>query len=322
MDTTSSATGAGRLMARVCCAASLALVMGTAAGAGLFSAKEIPSAWNDSTVKVDGIGGEWDTDAMTEKEGLSVAAANDGKDLYIYAVAADRSSAAQLSGAFKQTFTLWLDGKGGKKKVYGIRITAQSAKSNESEARTLPPGEQQEERKRPEARVISTVSYEADMVDAEGSIGTLETEGVEFKSGLNRKKRPVFEFRIPLAKLTAKDSTGIGIGFETSEISESAMPAKKEQGARSGGGMEGGPGGGMSGGPGGGMGGEPGGGMGGGPGGGMGGGHGGGMGGGPGGGMGGGPGGGMGGGHGAMGESAPALPDPIGFWLKIKLASK
>ena len=298
---------------RLCAAMGFALVMASAACAGLFGAKEIPSTWNASTITLDGVGMEWDEDKMTEKDGLSVAAANDDKYLYIYAAALDRDSSAQLSGKFKQTFILWLDGKGGKKKNYGIKLAVMGGKEKQGEDRPRPHDEQSGERKAPEPRTISTVSYEASIVDAEGTLSSLEVEGVEFKSGLNRKKRPAFEFKVPLAKLISKNAAFVGAGFETSEIDESATPGKKDSeiGWR-GGGMGGGPGGGMGGG----MGGGPGGGMGGRPGGGMGGGPSGGMGGGPGGGMGGGPGGGMSGGPGA------SLPDPISFWLKIKLATK
>ncbi|HBA60514.1 MAG TPA: hypothetical protein DCZ92_06800 [Elusimicrobia bacterium] len=260
-------------------------------------------------IKVDGDGADWEADAMTEKDGLSVSAANDDKDLYIYVAALDRDSAAQLSGMFKQTFTLWLDGKGGKKRVYGINLEVKGGKEKQKEDRPQPPDEQSAERKAPEQRMVSTVSYEASIVDEDGPLVSLEADGVEFKSGLNRKRRPVLEFKIPLAKLISKNIEVVGVGFEASEITESAMPEKKNYGSGSEGGRSGGPGGmgggsGM-GGPGGGRGGPP-------PGGGSG------MGG-PGGSSGGGPG--M-GGPGGAGSSAPTLPDPISFWLKVKLASK
>jgi len=305
----------GRLWPAFCAASGLAVMLVSAVSAGLFGTKEIPSAWNASTITVDGAGTEWDENGMTEKDGLSVAAANDAKYLYIYTAAMDRDSSAQLSGMFKQTFTLWLDGKGGKKKAYGIKLEIKGGRQQQKEGRAQMPGERTADRMPAEPRTISTASYEASIVDADGQIGTLASSGVEFKSGLNRRKRPVLEFKIPLAKLMEKVPGVVGVGFVVSEIDESAMPVKQGFGNSSGGGRGGrggrGPGGGMGGGPGGGMGGGPGGGMGG---------PGGGMGGGPGGGMGDGPDGGMGGGPGGGGP--PTLPDPINFWLKVKLASK
>ncbi|MBI5745242.1 MAG: hypothetical protein HY952_11920 [Elusimicrobia bacterium] len=289
--------GAGRHRLGLCAATAIAFVMASTACAGLFSAKETPSAWNDSSIKIDGDGVEWDAAAMTEKDGLSVSAANDDKNLYIYAAAMGRDSAAQLSGMFKQTFTLWLDGKGGKKKVYGIKLEIKGGRKLQKENRPLP-NDGATDRMPAEPGTVSTVSYEASIVGADNPLGTLDADGVEFKSGLNRRKRPVLEFKVPLAMLMEKTPGVVGVGFVTSEIDESAMPSKQGFGNGPGGGMGGGPGGG---------------GMGGGPGGGI-------RGGGPGGGMGGGPGGGMGGGP--AGGSAPSLPDPINFWLKVKLASK
>lgn len=124
-------SSAGRLCMGLCAAISLTLLMGSAVSAGLFSSKEIPSAWNDLFVKVDGDGTEWDAYTMTEKDGLSVSAANDDKNLYIYVAAMDRDSTAQLSGMFKQTFTLWLDGTGGKKKAYGIKLVIKDGREKQ-----------------------------------------------------------------------------------------------------------------------------------------------------------------------------------------------
>jgi len=279
----------GRHKLALYAATAIAFAMASNACAGLFSAKEISSAWNDSSIKIDGDGAEWDAAAMTEKDGLSVSAANDEKNLYIYAAALDRDSAAQLSGMFKQTFTLWLDGKGGKKKAYGIKLDIKGGRQLQKEGRPQMPAERSADRMPAEPRTVSTVSYETTIVDADGPIDTLDSSGVEFKSGLNRRNRPVLEFKIPLAKLMEKAPGLVGVGFAASEIDESAMPIKQGLGNSSGGGRSGrGPGGGMGGGPGGGMGGGPEGGMGGGPG----------------------------------GGGPPSLPDAIDFWLKVKLASK
>ncbi len=47
----------GRLWSTFCAAAGLAVVLASAVSAGLFGTKEIPSAWNASTIAVDGSGG-------------------------------------------------------------------------------------------------------------------------------------------------------------------------------------------------------------------------------------------------------------------------
>ncbi|HNW44872.1 MAG TPA: hypothetical protein PKI19_10235 [Elusimicrobiales bacterium] len=312
--------GAG-LSSTVLLLAVAVLLLPVPAAAGLFGTTEVKSVWNESEIKIDGSATEWADADPIEKGGLGVVAANDGSNLYLYVTALGREAEGQLSGRYKQTFTLWLDGKGGKKKAYGIKLTPQmpEMKRPVGERPSAPPSDSSSqsrgERKMSEARVSS---YTAVIVDAEGeTLAALEDDAVEFKAGLNKKKRLMFEFKLPLAKLFEKTGETIGVGVETSEIDESAMPKPPSGSGDSA--SSGGRGSGMGGGRSGGMGGGPGGGMGGGPGGGMGGGPGGGMGGGPGGGMGGGPGGGSGGGPGGPSQS---LPDAISFWLKVKLAVK
>lgn len=275
--------------------AAAALLTATA-NAGLFGSKPIAAVWNEGAVKADGDGSEWKVDAMTEKDGLELAVSNDGQGLYVYVAARDRDTAAQLSGMFKQSFTLWLDSKGTKKKTFGIKVTPEM-KRPEGGIRQAQP------------KMGSSIkpTYTAGLV-ADNDDEATPLEGVEFKNGLTRRERPVFEFRIPLEKLTAKTGDIVGIGIETSKIDESAMPKMEggpagRPGGRGGGRGEGfgPPPGGMPGGGGGEMGG---------PGGGM---------------MGGGPGGGPGGGgrpSGGPGGQEASLPSPLDFWLKVKLAVK
>ncbi|OGR37198.1 MAG: hypothetical protein A2X29_06900 [Elusimicrobia bacterium GWA2_64_40] len=266
-----------------------------AANAGLFSGKPLPAAWNDAAAKADGDGSEWKVDAMTEKDGIEIAAANDERDLYVYVAARDRDTAAQLSGMFKQSFTIWLDPKGTKKKTFGIKVTPEMKR---------PAGAARQEQ--PKMGSSRKPAYTAGLVEGEDE-EAIPLEGVEFKNGLTRRERPLFELRIPLERLTAKAGDIVGIGIETSKIDESAMP--KTEGGTAGRTGRGGargegfgpPSGGMPGGGGGEMGG---------PGGGM---------------MGGGPGGGPGGGGrpgGGSGGQETSLPSPLDFWLKVKLAIK
>lgn len=272
-----------------------AALLAAAANAGLFGAKPIAAVWNEAATKADGDGSEWKADAMTEKDGLEIAVSNDGQDLYVYVAARDRDTAAQLSGMFKQSFTLWLDSKGAKKKNFGIKVTPEIKKPADG-ARQEPP------------KMWSSPkpAYSAGLL-AGDSKAAAPLEGIEFINGFTRRERPVFEFRIPLEKLTAKNGDIVGIGIETSKIDESARP-----------GMEGGPSGrpGRGGARGGGFGPPPGGMPGGGgrelggPGGGM---------------MDGGPGGGPGGGgrpKGGPGGQEASLPSHLDFWLKVKLAVK
>lgn len=292
-------TSTGPLCRAFLCAA-IAATAAAPASAGLFSAKEVPAAWNDSAIKIDGSAAEWDEAAFTEKSGLAVSAANDDKYLYVHISALDRDSAGQLSGRFKQTFTLWLDGDGGKKRSYGVKLTPKTPSGKEERPSGQDAGSGDKKRPEPKAASYSSV------ILSDGGDGTnsLEADGVEFKAGLNARKRPVLEFKVPLARVFDKTGQFIGLGVETSDIDSSAITV--DRGSR----PEGGPGGrgggqGMggtppAGGPGGGMEGPPPGGMGG-PGRGEG--------------MGGGPG-------GSAGDNAAQLPDPIGFWLRIKLAAK
>lgn len=272
-----------------------AALLAATANAGLFSAKPIAAVWNEAATKADGDGSEWKVDAMTEKDGLEIAVSNDGQELYVYVAARDRDTAAQLSGMFKQSFTLWLDSKGAKKKNFGIRVTPETKKPAGG-ARQEPP------------KMWSSLkpAYSAGLL-AGDSEAAAPLEGIEFSNGFTRRERPAFEFRIPLEKLTAKNGDTVGIGIETSRIAESAMPRMEggpsgrpgRGGARGGGfnpphgGMPGGGGKEMSG-----------------PGGGM---------------MGGGPGSGPGRGglpRGGPGGQEASLPSHLDFWLKVKLAVK
>lgn len=303
--------------AALCCAAGLAFFLAPAAQAGT------SSAWNEGSVKVDGAAGEWDEESITEKDGLAVAFANDDRDLYVYVAALDKDASAQLTGRYKQTFTLWVNGKGSRKKTFGVKLSpghrpagvppkgAEKDPSSAAPAAGTPPAMDDEQAGPPAERAASTVTYAMAIVDAEAELGALADDGVEFAAGLNRRKRTVFEFKVPLSLVTVKGKDVLSIGFETSEIDSSAMGGGKggpagSSGSAAGsgrpGGMGGGPRGGMGGGPGGGMGGRPGEGMGGGPGGGQ--------------------GGSMRGGPGGSGSgSGVAIADPIGFWLKVKLAA-
>ncbi|HBA62090.1 MAG TPA: hypothetical protein DCZ92_14995 [Elusimicrobia bacterium] len=184
----------------------LAVLLASPAGAGLFGARQLPAKWNDSKIIVDGADGDWDEGGSIEKNGLAVAAANDDQYLYVCVRAADRDGAAQLGGAFKQSFTLWLDA-GGKKKGYGIKLDHRGGAPER------------------EPLAVSTASYTATVVDKDGPLGSLESEGIGFMPGLGKKKRLLFEFRIPLAKAAVRPGGALSLGFETSDIDESALPA-------------------------------------------------------------------------------------------------
>ena len=247
------------------CAAVLVLAAASAASAGLFGPKEIASTWN-AAATVEGTEAGWYEFGLTEKEGLAVAVSNDNMNLYVYAAASDRDLAAQLSGKFNQTFTVWLDGRGGKKKVYGIRLEVKPGKEPK-EARPEPPKAQSGEKKKTEEKEIP---YLAVIVDKKGPISSLEADGAAFRSGFSGRSKPMFEFKFPLNKVLPGGGL-VGIGFETSKIDDSVLAELR----RAEGGVIGG--------------GDP----------------------------------FKSGRHkGKIVSSGPSLPEPIDFWLKVRLASK
>ena len=187
------------------------------ARAGLFGSKEIASTWNASAV-VEGTQSAWYEFSLLTKNELSVAVSNDEKNLYVYVAAWDSDAAAQLSGKFGQAFTVWLDGKAGKKKVYGIRL---KVKASEENAEVSLSTKAKSEEKKIEGK--KEIPYVAVIVDEKGPVSTLKADGVAFRTGFNWGLKPMFEFKFPLEKVLSKSAGFIGIGFETSKIDNSIL---------------------------------------------------------------------------------------------------
>ncbi|MEO5898026.1 MAG: hypothetical protein ABIS06_20250 [Vicinamibacterales bacterium] len=88
------------------------------ASAWLSASQPIASRWRDKDIAVDGTISEW-TELTSFDEGISVAAFNDGRDLYLAVASSDAQRRRQLATA---GLVVWLDPGGGKKEVFGVRI--------------------------------------------------------------------------------------------------------------------------------------------------------------------------------------------------------
>ena len=258
----------------------LALTCLMAVGCG---SVRLDSRWVDREITVDGDDGEWENAKLYVKDWpIDVGLLNDGEYLYLCLTTVDRDLQTEV---LMRGFELWIDPKGGRRKVVGIRFPLGMAqRRSEGEE----PGELGRGRGgmrgfpggRPNMRGSSGGSRQLDPERFMAAMKRLGASGelvlLEYDDDEGRRKaisrddplqvrvaydrgRLVYEARIPLhnsehplSELQVSAGDRVGIGFKTAEIDMTSMMARR-RGMR-GGGMPGGgmPGGGM---PGGGMGG-------------------------------------------------------------------
>ncbi|MFA6471179.1 MAG: hypothetical protein WCU00_03975 [Candidatus Latescibacterota bacterium] len=277
---------------------------------------EIVSKWCDRTITIDGVdnGAEWENvRQFFDEEKVTIGIMNDEKNIYLRLSTYDQKLQRQLLAS---GFTIWFDGKGGAKKLLGIRYPVKKmGKEGQMQGGTRPPSDMTDaagrKNRTPMANaaamldtMVQAIPNEIELIgpkkDESSSLSFVDAEKYGILCKISTAKgNLVYELQFPLSRtetcpygISSKLVKAIGIDFEA---------GKMERGQLGQGGMGGGRGG-MGGG---------------GMGGGMGGGRGGGMGGGRGGGMGGGPGGGMGGG--GMGS---AVQESLDFMIKVILEKK
>ena len=102
-------------------------------GCAQFSLK---SAWRDHEIVIDGKDTEWQ-DRMVKQGNVAFGASNDGQFLYLCLAVTDKKSKAQLMGLFRQSFCVWFDPEGKRKKALGVRFTNESPMMDESLVRKI-----------------------------------------------------------------------------------------------------------------------------------------------------------------------------------------
>ena len=111
----------------------LFVVLGAAA---VMAAQPIMSRWKTGDVTVDGMIADW-PELTSFPEGISVAASNDDRNLYLAIAASDPQRRRQLLGG---GLIVWVDPGGGHKQTYGIRVPGAGFERAEGR-RPLPPEE-------------------------------------------------------------------------------------------------------------------------------------------------------------------------------------
>jgi hypothetical protein len=84
----------------------------------MLGASDLSSRWKDRDIQVDGLITDW-SELVSFNDGLSIAAVNSGRELYLAIATSDAQRRSQLVAT---GLVIWLDADGGKKEKYGIRI--------------------------------------------------------------------------------------------------------------------------------------------------------------------------------------------------------
>jgi hypothetical protein len=106
-----------KLTPRLCLSFAIVILIGTGFAA-LAAAPSIASRWRDKEIVTDGRIAEW-TELTSFEGGVSVAAFNDERDLFLAIATSDPLRRRHFLAA---GLIIWLDPAGGKRQSYGIRI--------------------------------------------------------------------------------------------------------------------------------------------------------------------------------------------------------
>jgi len=204
--------------------------------------EQIHSIWNDETIMIDGDDQEWHSRQFVPKgEKVALGIMNDEANLYLSFRTADQQT---IIRALSLGFTIWIDPKGGKKQVFGIRYPIGAGFG---EMRGLLRGQWAAYDEREEQIRLLMVSQT--MVDVYGRDNTLinhipqsNADGIKLKS-MYTQGQFIFEVQIPFTIITEqtggpKLSLGakVGVGFVAGAIDRDAL--REQMGGRAGGGGE------------------------------------------------------------------------------------
>ncbi len=175
--------------------ATLILAAATAS-AGLFWRDKLASLWSDKAITVNADDADWDESKAYEQEGISVMARNDGRDLYLLVTARTKTAREQLSGEAKQDLTLWFLKADGKTRDWGMRLPFSHRQSLTAALRD-PAG----------------IDPEPELV---GILGERPAEIANRVAASAR--RPVWEIRVPLARLSPTPEKIVAVDLEFSKM--------------------------------------------------------------------------------------------------------
>lgn len=188
------------MSARLPALAALLALAAIPARAGLFGRDKLVSRWSAKPLAVDGDDSAFDEGSAFEDEGYSVQAVNDADSLYLLVSVHSREGRDQLTGAARQDLTLWFVGADGKTRDWGLRLPY-SRRLIASDAPRDPAGYDPEpELTRYEGAAVSSAPCPSEIKDRIASSG----------------RRPVWEIKIPLSRLTLDAERGVRFDFVVS----------------------------------------------------------------------------------------------------------
>ena len=174
-------------------------------------------------ITIDGKDTEWQG-RMAQVENIYLGICNDDEYLYVCLSATDKVAKAQMLGLFRQSFCLWFDPAGQKKRSFGLRISNESPFMNEALVNKL--------------KFIDNAAFnvianemmshmEIEVLRDNYPVAMLsDTKGIDVAMGTEMNGRKlIFEFKIPLIKnenhpfaIDTSAGNTIGVGLETSRI--------------------------------------------------------------------------------------------------------
>jgi hypothetical protein len=199
---------------------------------------ELESTWKDRDIALDGKEGDWlGAKYFFEEFSISVGLINDEQHLYVSMITENPMIRAQI---MRRGLTVWLDPKGGKNKIFGIRFPLGRQEARQEEEMTL--GAMMDEAGREELmKKIQESMTELEVLGGDENV--LAKLDVEDARGIEVRMRDaggtfVYELRVPLASseaqpfaVGAKDGDVIGVGFLSPKLQ------MQRAGGRRGGGM-------------------------------------------------------------------------------------
>lgn len=238
--------------------------------------KEIPSAWRDAKIVIDGDSSEWESHLVyNEKNNFSFGVVNDNNALYLCVVTANRDMIRKVVG---NGLIVWLNSDGGKHKEFGVKYPMGRANKGRPmgdvmrNSRDLNGGfsDEQMDLNSEELQVLAPKGKQTNLYTLkEARAKGLETQAL-IKDGIfTYEVKTPLSFDDGIAAIALSTGATVGVGLETPSIDLREMrqkmdPERGSMGGRGGmrgsgggrGGMGGGRGGGrggMRGGAGGGM---------------------------------------------------------------------
>jgi len=199
---------------------------------------ELESTWKDRDITLDGKGGDWlGAKYYFEDSAISVGLINDAQYLYVSMMTENPMIRTQI---MRQGLTVWLDPKGGKNKIFGIKYPL-GRQGEEQEGERLTPEAMMDETAREEMmQKLQESMTELEVLGPDeevlGKMDIKDAKGIDVKMR-NAGGTFVYELRIPLSSseeypyaVGVKSGDMIGVGFLSPKLQ-----MQKPRGMRGGG---------------------------------------------------------------------------------------